>query len=85
VDLALVEGESAIDNLCRLALGRYQQWTRQTPGALEVSADGTEVPLAPDGSFDAPGARSMLVRDGSTVTALAPPLDGPPFPDSRLD
>jgi hyaluronoglucosaminidase len=85
VDLALVEGESAIDKLCRVALGLYQQWARQTPGALEVSADGTAVPLAPDGSFDAPGARSMLVREGSAVTELAPPLEGPPFPDSRLD
>jgi hypothetical protein len=50
-----------------------------------VSADGTAVPLEPDGSFDTPGARSVLVRDGSAVTALAPPLEGPPFPDSRLD
>ena len=84
VDLALVEGRSAIDKLCRLALGQYQHWTRQTPGALEVSADGTAVPLAPDGWFDAPGAQVILVRDGSATTALAPPPEGPPFPDTRL-
>jgi hyaluronoglucosaminidase len=85
VDLALVEGQSAIDRLCRLALARYQHWTRQTPGALEVAADGTAVKLAPDGTFNAPEAQVMLVRDGSAVTALAPPLEDPPFPDSRLD
>jgi hyaluronoglucosaminidase len=85
VELALVEGQSAIDKLCRLALARYQHWAHQTPGALEVSADGTAVQLAPDGTFDAPGAQVVLVRDGSAVTVLAPPLEGPPFPDRRLD
>jgi hypothetical protein len=85
VELALVEGQSAIDKLCRFALARYQHWAREIPGPLEVSADGTAVELAPDGTFDAPGAQMLLVRDGSAVTVLAPPLEGPPFPDSRLD
>jgi hyaluronoglucosaminidase len=85
VDLALVEGQSAIDKLCRLALDRYKEWTQQRPGVLEVSADGTDVPFAADGTFNAPGTQVILVRDASAVTALAAPFEGPPFPDSRLD
>jgi hyaluronoglucosaminidase len=84
VDLALVEDQSAIDRLCRLALGRYQAWTQRAQGALEVTADGEQLRLGPDASFHAPGARVILVRDGSGVTALTEPTAGPPFPDSRL-
>jgi hyaluronoglucosaminidase len=84
VDLALVEGKSAIDRLCRLALGRYQAWTRRKPGALTVTADGTPVPIGRDGSFRAPGARVVLVHDGVGVTALPRPAQEPPFPDGRL-
>jgi len=28
VDLAVVEGQSAIDRLCRIALARYRAWAR---------------------------------------------------------
>jgi hyaluronoglucosaminidase len=85
VDLALVEGQSAIDKLCELALARYKEWTQQKSGRLEVSIDDEPVQLAQDGTFDASGAQVMLVRDGNAVTALAPPREGPPFPDSRLE
>lgn len=85
IDVALVEGQSAIDRLCRLALGRYQAWSEQDPGVLEVTADGAPVQVGPDGTFYAPGAGVMLVRAGSGVTTLAPPAQGPPFADSRLD
>jgi hypothetical protein len=85
VDLALVEDQSAIDRLCRLALEQYRAWTCRSPGALEVTADGVPVQLEPDATFHAPGARTMLVRGGGAVTALDTPAEGPPFPDSRLD
>jgi beta-N-acetylglucosaminidase len=85
VDLALVEGQSAIDRLCVLALHRYREWAQREPGPLEVTVDGAPLPLAPDATFDAPGGRTVLVRDATGVTALRPPAQGPPFPDSRLD
>jgi hyaluronoglucosaminidase len=85
MDLALVEGHSAIDRLCRLALHRYQEWTQQKPGALEVTVDGTPLPLAPDATFHAPGGRDVRVQDATGVTALRAPTQGPPFPDRRLD
>lgn len=84
IDLALVEGKSAIDRLCRLALGRYQAWAQREPGVLTVTADGAPVPLGSDGSFDTPPARMVLVHDGAGVTALAAPAQEPPFPDGRL-
>jgi hyaluronoglucosaminidase len=85
VDLALVEGQSAIDRLCRLALHRYQEWTQRKPGPLEVTVDGTPLPLAPDATFHAPDGSTVIVRDATGVTALRAPTQGPPFPDSRLD
>jgi hypothetical protein len=85
VELALVESRSAIDRLCRLSLRRYQQWTHEEPGAIEITADGAPVPLGPDATFHAPDARTVLVRVGANVTALRTPAQGPPFLDSRLD
>jgi hyaluronoglucosaminidase len=85
VDLALVEAQSAIDRLCRLALHRYREWTQRKPGPLEVTVDGSPLQLAPDATFHSPGVRAVLVRDATGVTALRAPAQGPPFPDSRLD
>jgi hyaluronoglucosaminidase len=85
VDLALIEGQSAIDRLCRIALRRYQEWTQQKPGPLDVTVDGSPLPVAPDATFHAPGARTVLVRDAAAATALRAPAQGPPFPDHRLD
>jgi len=36
VDLAVVEGQSAIDRLCRVALARYRAWAR-TRGSGDAS------------------------------------------------
>jgi hyaluronoglucosaminidase len=85
IDLALIEGQSAIDRLCRLALDRYQAWAQRPPTALEMTADGTPVRLAADATFHVPDAQTLLVRDGTSVTALRTPAQGPPFPDTRLD
>jgi hyaluronoglucosaminidase len=85
VELALVEGQSAIDRLCRLALDRYQAWAQRPPAALGMTADGTPVHLAADGTFHVPDAHTLLVRDGIGVTALRAPAQGPPFADTRLD
>jgi hyaluronoglucosaminidase len=84
VDLALVEEQSAIDRLCRLALRWYQAWTRRDSGALEVTVDGVTVALGTDATFHAPGARKVLVRDATGATALRPTVQEPPFPDNRL-
>lgn len=85
VDLALIEGQSAIDRLCRIALRRYQEWTQRKPGPLDVTVDGSPLSAAPDATFHAPGARTVLVRDAAGSTALRAPAQGPPFPDHRLD
>jgi hyaluronoglucosaminidase len=84
IDLALVEGKSAIDRVCRLAFRRYKAWAQREPGVLTVAADDATVELGPDGEFHAPGARAVLVDDGIGVTALRPPAQEPPFPDARL-
>jgi beta-N-acetylglucosaminidase len=48
VDLAVVEDQSAIDRLCRFALGRYQAWTQREAGsaaaALHASAEALPFP-----------------------------------------
>lgn len=85
IDLALVEDQSAIDRLCRLALGRYHEWAQRAPVALEVTADGAPVRLAADATFHVPDAHTVLVRDGNAGTALRAPAQAPPFPDTRLD
>jgi hyaluronoglucosaminidase len=85
VDVALVEGQSAIDRICRLALDQYRSWAQQEPAALDVMADGTPVRLGPDATFRAPRMQAMLIRAGSNATALRAPAEGPPFHDSRLD
>ncbi len=84
VDLALVENQSAIDRLCRLALARYHAWAQRPPAALEVTADGAPARLAADATFHVPDAHTVLVRDGTAGTALRAPAQGPPFPDTRL-
>jgi len=53
VDLAIVEGQSAIDRLCRIALARYQAWAqrpRDAPGATGGVA-GAALPF-PDARLD---------------------------------
>jgi hyaluronoglucosaminidase len=83
VDLAVVEGQSAIDRLCRLALDRYRSWTQRPRDQLRVTIDGASVEVAPDGTFSAPRTRVVAVESGGDATALHPSAD-PPFPDPRL-
>jgi hyaluronoglucosaminidase len=85
VDLAVVEGQSAIDRLCRLALARYRDWMQRPPAPLRVTVDGASVEVAPDGAFDVPGAGAVVVETGGDATALPTPEAALPFPDPRLD
>jgi hyaluronoglucosaminidase len=50
VDLAVVEGQSAIDRLCRIALQRYQAWSQRAGYASPVTA-GAALPF-PDARLD---------------------------------
>lgn len=90
VDLAVVEGRSAIDRLCRFALARYQAWARRPPAQLQVTVDGAAVAVEPNGAFSAPGARVVVVEAGPDATEVsgagadADPDAALPFPDARL-
>jgi hypothetical protein len=46
VDLAVVERQSAIDRLCRVALDRYQAWSRHPRDAQPVAAGTLPFPDA---------------------------------------
>jgi hypothetical protein len=45
VDLAVVEGQSAIDRLCRIALARYQAWSQRPRDAQSVTTGGAGAAL----------------------------------------
>ena len=81
VDLAIAEDQSAIDRVCRFALSWYQAWSHQEPGPVRVTADDTDIEVAPDGTFEATAATDLVVRAGPASTAVAA---GVPFPDPRL-
>jgi hyaluronoglucosaminidase len=84
VDLAVVEGGSAIDRLCRFALARYQAWAQRSPDTLRVTVDGAFTALEADGAFSAPGARRVIVEAGPDTTEV-PGTDAVlPFPDARI-
>jgi hypothetical protein len=53
VDLAVVEGQSAIDRLCRIALARYQAWAQRPRDAPTITAgvNSTTLPF-PDARLD---------------------------------
>jgi hyaluronoglucosaminidase len=84
VDLSVVEGQSAIDRLCRFALARYQAWARRPPDPLRVTVDGGRAAVAPDGSFYAPGVRVVVVQAGADTTEVLGADAALPFPDARL-
>jgi len=53
VDLAVVEGQSAIDRLCRIALARYQAWSQGPRHVLPVTAGVIDAALPfPDARLD---------------------------------
>ena len=81
VDLAVAEDKSAIDRLCRYALGRYRAWSRARPAPLRVTAEDEHIEVGPDGSFDAAGPRELVVHAGTASTAVG---GGVPFLDPRL-
>ena len=80
---AVREDANAIDRLCRLALGTYDDW-RLTAATepLRVFVDGEERAIGADGTFDATGA-TVLVRQGAYCTRVEPGT-ALPFTDSRL-
>jgi hyaluronoglucosaminidase len=84
VDLAVVEGRSAIDRLCRFALALYQGWAQRAHDRLAVTVDGAPASVEPDGSFSAPGARVVVVEAGPDATELSGADAVLPFPDARL-
>jgi hypothetical protein len=84
VDLAVVEDQSAIDRLCRVALARYQVWAQRSPDSLRVRVDGASVTVGSDGAFTAPGAQAVVVEAGPDATEIPGPESSLPFPDSRL-
>ena len=54
---AVREDANAIDALCRLALGTYDDWRTTAAGApLRVDVDGEDRAVAADGTFDGRGA-----------------------------
>lgn len=84
VDLAVVEGQSAIDRLCRVALARYQEQTQRPRDAVRVIADGVPITIEGDGMFSAPGADRVVVAAGPDATAVPGAGAALPFPDPRL-
>jgi hypothetical protein len=84
VDLAVVEGRSAIDRLCRFALGRYQAWAQRPPEPLRVTVDGAPAAVEAGGAFSAPGARILVVEAGPDATEVAGVDAVLPFPDARI-
>ncbi|HEY4398868.1 MAG TPA: hypothetical protein VGO28_14485, partial [Acidimicrobiia bacterium] len=84
VDLAVVEDQSAIDRLCRVALARYQVWAERSPESLRVRVRGAPVAVASDGTFSAPGAQTVVVEAGPDATEVPCVESNVPFPDSRL-
>ena len=84
VDLAVVEDQSAIDRLCRVALARYQVWAERSPAPLRVRVGGAPVAVASDGAFSAPGAQALVVEAGPDATEVPSAESNVPFPDSRL-
>jgi hyaluronoglucosaminidase len=84
VDLAVVEGRSAIDRLCRFALARYQVWAQRPPVPPRITIEGVPTAVEPDGAFYAPSARIVVVETGPDATQVAGVDALPPFPDARL-
>lgn len=84
VELAVVEGQSAIDRLCRVALARYQAWAQRPRDALRVTVDGAPAAVAGDGTFSAPGVECVIVAAGPDATELRRVDGSLPFPDARL-
>ena len=83
IDLALREDCSAIDRLCRVALGEYRTWVGEADAGLEVRAGFEALPLDPAGAFTADTDTAALVLCGSRSTRVAAPST-PPFRDARL-
>ena len=84
VDLAVVEDQSAIDRLCRVALARYQVWAERSTASLRVRVGGAPVAVASDGAFSATGAQLVVVEAGTDATEVPGAESNVPFPDSRL-
>jgi len=84
VDLGVVEDQSAIDRLCRIALARYQTWSRRPLQPVGVIVDGASAVIASDGSFSAPGAQSVVVAAGPDATEVGENAGALPFPDARF-
>jgi hyaluronoglucosaminidase len=79
---ALQEDENAIDHLARFALDAAASDSSSGNG-LRVMADGVEVPLGDDGSFQVSAGATVLVRSGPFATRRNG-SGGPPLPDDRL-
>jgi hyaluronoglucosaminidase len=83
IDLALREDCSAIDRLCRVALGEYRAWVSEADAGLDVRAGLEVVHLDADGTFSADADTTVLVRCGSRST-LVRASSVLPFRDARF-
>jgi hyaluronoglucosaminidase len=82
VGLALLEDENAIDRLCRIGLREYERWRGDADETVQVYVDGSERPIAADGTFNARGQMALL-RSGRLVTR-AHPDEELPVRDRRI-
>jgi hypothetical protein len=75
------EDESAVDAIVRatLAVTETMPWA----GAVQVFADGTEVPVADDGSFAVDPDAVVLVRSNGAATRVTVPCE-PPLDERRV-
>jgi hypothetical protein len=80
-DEVVREDQSAVDAIVRAAIAEAAaiEW----PEPLQVMADGTDVPLADDGSFTVPPGATVVVRSGRAATRCTIPFE-PPLPERRL-
>ncbi len=80
---ALREDANAIDGLCRLALGTYDEWRIDASTfALRVDVDGEDRAVAADGSFDGRGSVITMSQGPATTRIVAGAAL--PFSDRRL-
>jgi hypothetical protein len=80
---ALREDANAIDALCRLALGTYDDWRVRAGGMpIRVVVDGEERAVAADGAFDGCG-HEVVVSQGPLQTRVQPG-GRLPFSDRRF-
>jgi hypothetical protein len=83
VALAVQEGASVIDDLCRLALEHYSLWTALPAEPVRVMTATRELEVDDRGSCRAESGEMVLVRSGPLATRIGEG-GATPFLDARL-